>query len=65
MLKRLKIRHIPVNLLAKYLADADVNPMAVVKQASDTIIQRTSFPGYPSNEFVITTIKDYCGVSTP
>ena len=52
-------------ILAKYLADADVNPMAVVKQASDTIIQRTSYPGYPSNEFVITTIKDACGVSTP
>ena len=37
----------------------------VVKQASETIIPNIIFPGLPNIAFVITTIKEACGVSTP
>ena len=55
----------PLVILEKYFPVAEVNPIAVVKQASETIAQRTILPGYPNNPFVITTIKDAFGVFTP
>ena len=55
----------PLLIFEKQLAADEVSPIDVVKQASETIAQRTILPGYPNNPFVITTIKDAFGVFTP
>ena len=44
--------------LEKYCPVADVNPIAVVKHASVTIIPNTTFPGKPNNISVIERIKN-------